>query len=222
MTPMLLSVAFLLGLGAVLHLSATAAGSAAADDEELFARYVSGDNSAFEEIFTRYAPALTRVMLRQVRSQEEAAELVQQTFLQLHRARLDFRAGAQLRPWLYTIALNLRRESARRGGRNLVFLSAEPETLDQRGSVSAHDPTEGETRLQVRRALAELPEGQRTVIALHWFDGLTFSEVAEVVGVNLSAVKVRAHRGYKTLKSSLEATDAPSAIGAIAGSRGGL
>jgi len=221
-TPMLLSAAFLLGLGAVLHLSATGAGPAAADDEELFARYVSGDSAAFEELFTRYAPALTRVMLRQIRSREEASELVQQTFLQLHRARLDFRSGAQVRPWLYTIALNLRRESARRGARRAGIMSPVAEILEQHGAVNAHDPTEGETRLQVRRALAELPEGQRTVISLHWFDGLSFPEVAEVVGVNLSAVKVRAHRGYKALKSNLAATDAPSAIGAAATSRGGL
>ena len=95
---MLLSVLFVLGLGAVLHLSASPGAAGADEDEALFARYVAGEDHAFETLFARYAPALTRLMRRQIRSQEEAAELVQQTFLQLHRARHDFRRDAQLGP----------------------------------------------------------------------------------------------------------------------------
>ena len=221
MATMILSAALLIGLGAVLHLSAGAEAAGPASDEDLFAQYVAGDGRAFEELFSRYGAALTRVMRRQIRSSEEASELVQQTFLQLHRARYDFRAGAQLRPWLYTIALNLRREAVRRRIRQGSTHSETPERLEQRATVAAHDPTLGETRRQVQEALAELPEGQRTVIALHWFDGLSFHEVAEVVGANLSAVKVRAHRGYRSLRLSLEATDAASAIGVAAGSGAG-
>ncbi len=70
-----------------------------------------------------------------------------------------------------------------------------------------------ETQDQVRQALARLPESQRAVIQLHWFDGLSMSEVADVVGASVSAVKVRAHRGYKVLRAALEATDATETIG---------
>ena len=97
-----------------------------------------------------------------------------------------------------------------------------PERAELHGSIEAHDPTAKETRLQVQQALADLPEGQRTVIALHWLDGLSFREVAEVIDASLSAVKVRAHRGYKALKSSLEASDAPSSIRVSTGSGGVL
>lgn len=71
-----------------------------------------------------------------------------------------------------------------------------------------------ETRAQVRAALERLPESQRSVIQLHWFDGLSMAEVADVVGASVSAVKVRAHRGYKALRAALEQTDAPESIGA--------
>jgi RNA polymerase sigma-70 factor (ECF subfamily) len=218
---MTLFAALLIGLGAVLHLSAGAGAAGPASDEDLFARYVAGDDRAFEELFRRYATALCRVMRRQIRSSEEASELVQQTFLQLHRARHDFRTGAQLRPWLYTIALNLRREAVRRRIRQGSTHSEAPERLEQLATVAAHDPTLSETRRQVQQALADLPEGQRTVISLHWFDGLSFGEVAEVVGANLSAVKVRAHRGYRSLRLSLEAKGAASTIGEAAGSGAG-
>jgi RNA polymerase sigma factor (sigma-70 family) len=180
------------------------AGSAGSEsDEELFFSYLGGDDSAFEALFARYSPPLTRLMKRRIRAEQEAKELVQQTFLQLHRARLDFRPGAPLRPWLYTIALNLRREATRKGARNAVDLVAQPGDLEQKAIAEPHDPAASERRAQLRRALGELPEGQRTVIALHWFDGLSFGEVAEVLGANLSAVKVRAHRGYKALRASM-------------------
>ena len=83
------------------------------------------------------------------------------------------------------------------------------------------DGTALETARQVHEALAQLPEGQRTVIQLHWFHGLAFAEVAEVVGASVSAVKVRAHRGYKVLKGHLQVTDAPEGIGLQGGSVSG-
>ena len=86
-------------------------------DEELMAAYVGGDRSAFAELFARYGPRLQRLMQRDMSRAEDAHDLVQQTFLQLHRARNDFRVDAKLRPWLFTIALNLKRQHFRRLGR---------------------------------------------------------------------------------------------------------
>jgi RNA polymerase sigma-70 factor (ECF subfamily) len=89
-------------------------------------------------------------------------------------------------------------------------LDARPSTQPR---VEPVDVGIAETREQVREALDRLPESQRTVIQLHWFDGLSMSEVADVVGASVSAVKVRAHRGYKVLRTALEKTDAPEMIG---------
>jgi DNA-directed RNA polymerase specialized sigma24 family protein len=83
-------------------------------DEQLMAAYVAGDGAAFRVIFERYAPVLMRAMLRELYVREEANDLVQQTFLQLHRARADFDAGQKLKPWIFTIAMNLKREYFRR------------------------------------------------------------------------------------------------------------
>ncbi len=158
-----------------------------------------------EELFARYAPALLALMRKQVRRDEDAQELVQQTFLQLHRARADFRPGSPLRPWLYTIALNLRREHFRRRARR----PEDSRELTDREVPRSQQPDIGadETSKQVRAALARLPANQRLVIQLHWFDGLPFSECAAIVGASVSAVKVRAHRGYKRLKDLLSDLD---------------
>jgi RNA polymerase sigma factor (sigma-70 family) len=175
-----------------------------ASDEELMAAYVAGDSAAFEELFRRYAPALLRVIGRQLSSPGEAHDLVQQTFLQLHRARRDFKPGARLRPWIFTIALNLKREHFRRLRRR----PEAPLELDGRNDPATPpvSPERAENERAVRRALDQLPPDHREVIVLHWFEGLSFPEVSAIVGASVSAVKVRAHRGYVALRKLLADT----------------
>jgi RNA polymerase sigma factor (sigma-70 family) len=176
-------------------------------DEALMRRYVAGEQAAFGELFARYAPRLTRLMRRDLGDQD-ADDLVQQAFLQFHRARFDFKEGAAVRPWLYTIALNLKRQQFRRLGRKRDTV-LEEETLAHAGG----DPEAALRDAQLRAALDALPEPQREAIVLHWFEGLTFPEIAQIVGTKLGAVRVRAHRGYRRLREILEAaevTEGPS------------
>jgi RNA polymerase sigma-70 factor (ECF subfamily) len=170
-------------------------------DEQLMSAYVAGDAAAFRALFERYAPLLLRSMARELFAREEANDLVQQTFLQLHRARRDFDPSQKLKPWLFTIAMNLKREYFRRKKRR-------PErSLDAQGVpepiVGALGAQRVDARRTLARALADLPADQREVIELHWFDELEFPEVAQVVGASVSAVKVRAHRGYVRLRQAL-------------------
>jgi RNA polymerase sigma-70 factor (ECF subfamily) len=169
-------------------------------DEDLMERYKAGDRAAFGELFRRYAPLLLRVMQQQLGRREDAYDLVQQTFLQLHRSKQDFRRGSLLRPWLLTIAMNLRHRHFRRLGRHpetqldLEFL----EELQLHTGSRVRDAADASC--EVHALLAGLPAEQREVIVLHWLQGLSFNEVAVVVGANLSAVKVRAHRGYVAIR----------------------
>ncbi len=162
--------------------------------------YVQGDASAFQELFDRYAPVLLRVMRHHLHRPEDARDLVQQTFLQLHRSRNDFREGAQLRPWLFTIALNLKREYFRRVARKPES-SLDADTREPSVGPRGHEQFEAAD--QVSFALNRLPPDQRDVIALHWLAGIPLPEVAELVGASLSAVKVRAHRGYAAMRRVL-------------------
>jgi RNA polymerase sigma factor (sigma-70 family) len=172
-------------------------------DEQLMTAYVAGDAAAFRTLFDRYSPLLMRAMLRELYVREEANDLVQQTFLQLHRARRDFDPTQRLKPWLFTIAMNLKREHFRRRKRRPErSLDVEP----TEPAVAARGAEQVEARRTLARALADLPPDQREVIELHWFDGLEFPEVATVVGASVSAVKVRAHRGYVRLRQTLGET----------------
>ena len=170
-------------------------------DEELMAAYIAGDKAAFRELFQRYSPLLQRAMARDLRSAEEANDLVQQTFLHLHRSRLDFEPGRKLKPWIFTIALNLKREYFRRSKRR-----HETSLEDDRVAEPFEGPRgqeRSDASRETARALSALPAEHREVIELHWFGGLSFPEVAEAVGSTVAAVKVRAHRGYFALRARL-------------------
>lgn len=170
-------------------------------DEALMDRYVDHDDAAaFEALFRRHGGRVRGLFRRSGASEALADDLLQQTFLHVHRGRRDFRRGNKVRPWLFAIALNTQREHWRRTNRRpetALDPEVHPEPSVAPGASQATD------RL-LRRAMAELPEGQREVIALHWFEGLSFEEVARVVGASVSAVKVRAHRGYERLRERLK------------------
>jgi RNA polymerase sigma factor (sigma-70 family) len=174
----------------------------APSDEALMEAYRAGDGAAFEALFRRYAERLLQFFGRYgERGGTDAGDLVQKTFLHVHRARHDFDRGRAFRPWLYTIALNVRREEGRRRLRKREVAvdfqePGGPEPAVEPSASSASD------RL-VRRALGLLSASQREVVILHWFEGLSFPEIAEMLGATNSAVKVRAHRAYGELKKLL-------------------
>jgi RNA polymerase sigma-70 factor (ECF subfamily) len=171
------------------------------DDEQLMAAYVAGDAAAFRELFQRYARFLSSLLASQPGTRNDAADLVQQTFLQLHRARYDFDPARKLRPWIVTIAFNLRREHLRRRARRPETALDEDELsenlLEDRGQRRL------DAGLSLRHALSLLKPDQREIIELYWFGGLSFQEAAEVVGVSPAAARVRAHRGYIALRRAL-------------------
>lgn len=167
--------------------------------------YCAGDSASFGELFARYAPILERVLRRFGPSKDQLADLVQQTFLQLHRARNDFRPDCELRPWLMTIAFNLAREQLRRARRR-----PEAELDATAESKHTHQPDE-QRRFELRRdlsqALQQLPSDQQEVVRLHFIEELSFEQIGERVGASAGAVRVRAHRGYTALRKLLSVSN---------------
>lgn len=169
-------------------------------DEELMAAYAAGDEGAFDEIFRRYSHLVLGYMRRGYLPAADAQDLVQQTFLQLHRARRDYRAGDPLRPWLMTIARNVKRDHFRRLHRREAF---EP-ILDELGR---DDP--GFRRIDLREALASavdrLPAPLAAIVRARWFEERGYDEIAKSLGISRGAAKVRAHRACRALRTILAA-----------------
>lgn len=180
-------------------------------DEVLMDAYRGGDPAAFEQLFRRYAERIYAVMLKRGMAPEDARDLVQQTFTRMHQARNDFRAGASVRPWLWTIAYNLMRDSMRRRS---TRYRAEKSMLQQQASTdedrSGIDP---ETRRTLGKAMGALTDSQREVLVLHYYEGMSFAEIGKVMAVKEGAVRVRAHRAYRRLRELLTADEeAPHAL----------
>jgi len=170
-------------------------------DESLMARFCEGDLPAFEKLFQRYGRPI-RAYLSRLVGPGPAEDLAQATFLSVVRSRGRFDRNARFRPWLYTIATNAARDYHRRHREDVIDESRLlSEASDPSGASVPRD--EGLERA-VRNALGQLPEGQRLAIVMHRFQNLSFAEIAQALDLSESAVKVRAHRGYKRLRELLE------------------
>lgn len=174
-------------------------------DEQLMTAYLDGDQHAFRCLFNRYAPQLHRAALRRGLSADDAADVVQQAFVHLHQGRRDFKPDSALRPWLYTIAFNIMRDYGRRrfSQRRLR------ERLAREPSVEAtKEPTSVCSQPTVmQKALNRLSNAQREVLVLHYFEELSFKEIAGILGGKEGAVRGRAHRAYEKLRAILAGRD---------------
>jgi RNA polymerase sigma-70 factor, ECF subfamily len=169
-------------------------------------RYANGDDGAFGELYDLLAPRLYGYLLRQTRNTARAEDLVQQTFLQMHCARGRFMAGADVVPWAFAIARRLMIDGMRRGKRE-VLSSHDDESVGIEAvaaGLSADDEVHAkQIATRIHRELARLPEAQRVAFELVKQDGLSMAEAADVLGISVSAVKLRAHRTYEALRAVL-------------------
>lgn len=184
-------------------------------DEELVARSNGGDPDSFNELIRRWERPIYALAYRQIGREEDARDVCQETFLRAFRALKGFRGQAKFSSWLYRIAINLCRDWMRRERRTPVMQA--PEDVDLMDLAAARGPSESiEDRIgrndlsrAVERAMAILPEEQRAAIVLKEYHGLTFQEIADLVGCPLSTVKTRLYQGLTVLRRELARTGTP-------------
>ena len=183
-------------------------------DEELVARSIGGDADSFNQLILRWERPIYALAYRTIGREEDARDVCQETFLRAFRALPGFRGQAKFSSWIYRIALNLCRDWVRRE-RRTGFVQA-PEGVDLMDLVAAAEPSESIEDLVARkhqiqaveRAMALLPEEQRTAIVLKEYHGLTFQEIADLLGCPLSTVKTRLYQGLSVLRRELAKTGA--------------
>jgi RNA polymerase sigma-70 factor (ECF subfamily) len=172
-----------------------AAGSARSrSDPDLLARHVAGDPDAFGELVRRHRDRLWAVALRTLGDREEAADAVQEALLSAYRRAGTFRGDSAVTTWLHRIVVNACLDRIRRRTARPTSPLGE---LDppQRGDEAAA----AELRIDVDRALAGLPEGQRLALVLVDMQGLPVADVAQILGVAEGTVKSRCARGRAAL-----------------------
>lgn len=181
---------------------------------EAMERYAQGDDAAFGDVYDLLSPRLLAFLTRMTRDRARAEDLMQQTFLNMHRARGRFAPGSEVAPWAFAIARRLFLDSTRRGKRE-VLERGERGTAEDGDERSIFDLCEaaGATAdelvdakslaVVIEGALLELPEQQREAFALIKQEGLSVAEAAGILGTSVGAVKLRAHRAYESLRAAL-------------------
>jgi RNA polymerase sigma-70 factor (ECF subfamily) len=167
-------------------------------DAELLAAHVAGDPDAFPELVRRHRDRLWAVALRTLGDREEAADALQDALVSAYRRAGSFRGDAAVTTWLHRIVVNACLDRVRRArARPTVPL---PDTEPASGR---DDHASTEAALDVRAALATLPEGQRAALVLVDMHGLSVGEAAAVLGVAEGTVKSRCSRGRAALAALL-------------------
>jgi len=173
-------------------------------------RYAKGEDAAFAELYDAIAPRLLGFLRKATRDDFAAEDLMQQTLLQMHRARGSFIARSAVMPWAFAIARRLVIDGVSRRRLERRLFSDAPADDDwtsyeaSAGSASADDLLHArrmERRVQQR--LESLPEVQRTAYRLVQQEGLSLKGAAEVLGTSVTAVKLRTHRAYVSLRAVL-------------------
>ncbi len=176
-------------------------------------RYCDGDAEAFRALYGRVAPKLLGFLTRMAGDRSLAEDVLQQTFLKIHRARSAYVRGANPQPWIYAIARRTFLDEVRRRARSNAQAGASSQAREPVASLlgtavgdnapSAGDGPEPEVLSAALAALQTLPPAQREAVVLTKLDGKSVAEAAEIAGTTPGALKVRAHRGYAALRKAL-------------------
>lgn len=190
-------------------------------DSAVAARAAKGDVAAFGTLVERYQRPMAALVSRMIPNSEDVDDIVQELFIRAWKGLPRFRGDAQFSTWLYRIAVNTAiKHRSRRKNEAAVSLSTEDiiggvDSLRAPQDGPAHqggDPfmaaANREQETFVRKAVLSLPEKQRVVVALHYFEGQSCEDISEIVGCSVGTVWSRLHYACKRLKVVLEKSGA--------------
>jgi len=165
----------------------------------LMERYQAADEIAATELVRRVSPVLYRSFLAHTRSPDISEDLLQDTWIRVHKARHTYRPPAPVMPWLYSIAEHTRLDGYRRRQRR----QGRESTLENAPEPASEQTDDVVQRLTLQKLMQSLPESQRQVLIMLKVSGLSLEEIARIQGSTVGAIKLRAHRAYQTLRALL-------------------
>ncbi len=184
-------------------------------ETELLKGLRTGDSTSFELLVRTYSPRILAVARRYLRIEADAADCVQDTFLQVFRNIDSYEQRSSLWYWIRGIAINrclmILRQRRRRPEESIEHLLPVFDDDGNRVEVTGSSPDGLDAPAQsvdvqhfVRQAISSLPDSYRTVLLLRDIDGYTTGETAEILDIQINAVKTRLHRARSALKKLLE------------------
>lgn len=162
---------------------------------------------AFGEVIKTYTEPLYWQIRRMVQSHDDANDLLQNTFMKAWSSIENFRGDARLSTWLYKIAINesitfLERERKR------LSISLDDQDASLARTIEADEYFDGdELQLKLRKAIATLPEKQRLVFNMKYFDDMKYEDMSNILGTSVGALKASYHLAVKKIENILSETD---------------
>mgnify|MGYP001793412881 CR=1 FL=1 len=197
------------------------------DEAELLAGLRAGDNAAYEHLVRTYSPRLMAVAKRFLRDEQDAADALQDAFINAFRNLDKFNEQARLSTWLHRIVVNASLTKLRKAGRRSeVSIDGLLPAFTADGHLASANPAWGitpdeiaqdrERKSWVREQIERLPDDYRDIILLRDIEEMDTAETADLLGISTGAVKTRLHRARQALKALLE-----EALSTHAGNHGG-
>jgi len=174
------------------------------DERALIERCRTGDDTAFGELVDRYKDLVYGVVYRMVSDRTQVDDLAQEVFLKVHRGLPYFRGDAKLSTWIFRIVQNVCSQAR---GRRAPDVSLErADETGRRYEPGTTDTAFGELELRDRleKAIAQLPDNYRMLIAAHYLKGVQYEALAEALDIPLGTVKTHLHRAKRRLRELLE------------------
>jgi len=172
-------------------------------DQELRAlmvRYQGGSVEAFQEIYLQLAPGVRRYLSHLAGRSEIADDLLQETFLQMHRSRAAYNPAYAVRPWLFGLARNVFLMN-RRAARRFAIVHESRQDLPEFPVLPEADRLGSQD--EIRKCLANLAPDQAEALLLHHEWGFSFEEIAGMLGISAAAARARASRAMADLRMAL-------------------
>lgn len=186
------------------------------DDSLFIDKLRAGDAAAFEILIDRYSGDIYALLYRLTEDAEEAGDLTQDTFLRALRSIKSFRGDAELKTWLFRIAINESRNRFRwwKRRRRDVTISLDAnvgdsdtpfsDTLADHSTSPEDNALRREREYAIKAALAEIPDAYREAIVLCDIEGMSYEETASALGIGIGTVKSRISRGREELRRRLK------------------
>ena len=190
--------------------------SGADSDLLLVERTVAGDQRAYELLVRKYERRIQRLIARMVRDVDLVEDIAQETFIRAYRALPQFRGEAQFYTWLYRIAVNTAKKALMQLRRDPVITegalrvgSDEDETSSPQIELSSEETPETvlaakEIAATVNAAMAALPQDLRQAITLREIEGLSYEDIAEVMGCPIGTVRSRIFRAREAISAKVK------------------
>ncbi|MCW8128764.1 MAG: RNA polymerase sigma factor [Planctomycetota bacterium] len=190
-------------------------------DEQLMAELAAGNHEAFEELLRRYETQVITFCYAFMRNRDSSEDMAQETFLRVFRNAGRYQPVAKFTTWLYKIAANLCINELKKGQLRSSRSLDEPagsdpdgtriiERLANKADAPLNEAEKHEAQRLIDRAIAHLPDDQRTTLVMVEYHHMQYQEIAEILGVTVSAIKMRVKRARETLRETLKILQAES------------